>query len=139
MLKRIFSVNPGRFVILLYAAAVVLRLGIVVAVGQLNAIDQYEPIIIGKNIAEGNGFSLHWPYVPFDTERRNLMETQPPPFGTTFIPPLVPYFYGGYLLVAGLHDTSLRVLMVIQAILGAFLPLMVYGGSANSGDGPQYS
>lgn len=126
MLQYISRITSARFLILLYVFAVVLRLGIIVAVGQLNAIDQYEPIIIGKNIAEGNGFSLHWPYVPLDVERRTLMETQPPSFGTTFIPPLVPYFYAGYLFLAGLSDTSLRVLMVIQAIIGALLPLMMY-------------
>jgi hypothetical protein len=54
------------------------------------------------------------------------MNTRPPSFGTTFIPPLVPYFYAGYLLLAGLSDSSLRVLMVIQAFIGALLPLMLY-------------
>jgi hypothetical protein len=41
ILRHITGYSPKRFVMFLFAAALILRLGIVVAVGQLNAIDQY--------------------------------------------------------------------------------------------------
>ena len=87
----------------------------------------YEPLLIAKNITKGYGFSLHWQYESSIPERHRFMEQVPaPPYGTTFIPPIVPYSYSGIIAIMGWKDTTLLMIMIIQAFIGALLPLIVY-------------
>lgn len=132
MLTRPYNFPRRKFLLAVYAVALFCRVILVLIHGQIHSIENYEPLIIGKNIAEGNGFSLHWPYVPFDEHRWQLMNTTvAPAYGTTFIPPLVPYFYAGFIKIMGLSQNALLVLMLIQAFVGAFLPILVFKATQN--------
>lgn len=127
MLQFLDKMTTLRFLVLMYSIALIMRVGAVVTVGQLQDVLEYEPLIIGKNISEGYGFSLHWPYRSFDETRFAYMHSVPAPeYGTTFIPPIVPYLYGGYIAVMGMEKPSLFILMMIQACIGAFLPILCY-------------
>lgn len=127
LINKIGMMPNLQFLVLMYVLALAMRLVLVFGYGQLNSIELYEPLIIGKNIAEGSGFALHWPYNSFDELRYAVKEnTSAPSYGTTFIPPIVPYIYAGYISLFGLSSNSLLILMLAQSVIGAFLPLIVY-------------
>ena len=127
MLAKLYQCRKWKFLLAVYSVALLCRVILVFTYGQIHSIENYEPLLIGKNIVEGYGFALHWPYVPFDEERwKTMLHTQAPSYGTTFIPPLVPYFYAGFITLFGMSPLAMQFLMVLQALIGALLPLFVY-------------
>ncbi|MBK7985600.1 MAG: glycosyltransferase family 39 protein [Ignavibacteria bacterium] len=120
-------ISPVVFLVIVCAMALIMRLGLVLFVGQIRSTAMYEPLLIAKNIAEGYGFSLHWQYESEILERQMVMKQTPaPPYGTTFIPPLVPYSYASVISIMGWNTNTLFFIMILQACLGGFLPIVVY-------------
>lgn len=127
MVKAPLHISRISFLISVVLVALLMRLGLVGFVGQIRGTQMYEPLQIAKNITTGYGFSLHWQYESSIPERHKLMEeVSAPPYGTTFIPPIVPYIYSSIITIMGWNDTTLFVIMIVQAFIGALLPFFVY-------------
>lgn len=132
MLRSVEALPPKRYILTIFCAALFMRLAVVFTVGQLYGLDMYEPYIISQNIINGHGFAMHWPYESFDAARYQFMQTQPPPYVTTFMPPLVPYFYSGYFMLFGVGTGALQALLMIQAVIGSLLPLLLFGATRSA-------
>ncbi len=127
MVKAPLQLSRISFLIGVVLVALLMRLGLVGFVGKIRGTQMYEPLLIAKNITEGYGFSLHWQYESSIPERHKFMEEVPaPPYGTTFIPPIVPYSYSSIIAIMGWNDAALLMIMLVQAFIGALLPLVVY-------------
>ena len=127
MHQRIVHCPLRTFLLSAFVFAVIIRLCAVGFVGQIRSTAMYEPLRIAKNISDGYGFSLHWQYESEIPERQKFMkETPAPPYGTTFIPPLVPYCYSFVISAFGWNENTLNLIMIVQVLVGSLLPMSVY-------------
>lgn len=125
--QRTVQCSIRTFLLCVFITAGIIRLAAVGLVGQIRSTAMYEPLRIAKNISEGYGFSLHWQYESEIPERQKFMkETPAPPYGTTFIPPLVPYCYSFVISAFGWNENTLTIIMIVQALMGSLLPMSVY-------------
>jgi hypothetical protein len=123
--RTIFQSGRRRFILSCYVIAILIRLGFVMFFGSPTQPPGIEQPVIALNIYHGYGFSLHTMYTSLNPERRAAM-TKPPTFVGSNQPPLIPYLTALAFLVFGASRTAYWSLMLLNCIIGAFLPLVVY-------------
>jgi hypothetical protein len=120
-----FHSSRSRFVVSVFVLGLVVRVALVVAVGDTHHPKMYEHGMIAHNLYVGNGFAMHWPYEPLDSTRIAVLQA-PVAHEGAFIPPLSPYeIYAAYLLF-GETPTAALALMLINAMLGAITLVLLY-------------
>ncbi len=86
----------------------------------------YEQVIMARNVVNGHGFDMAWPYDSHDPERLALWKADPTPHPSAFMPPFVPAVNTVMFLVFGSDSTGIHSILILQCLVGAFIPLMVY-------------
>lgn len=109
----------------IFSLSLLIRVSLVFFYGNPDHPQLYEHGEIAHNLYTGHGFSMHWPYEPFDSARKILL-TQPPQHEGAFLPPLNPYIIYGSYLVFGENRTAYIAVMLLYAILSAGITIMVY-------------
>ncbi|MFP4369348.1 MAG: ArnT family glycosyltransferase [Candidatus Kapaibacterium sp.] len=114
-----------QFVLGLFLASLLLRVLIVFALGEFEDPELYEHGLIAKNIMNGYGFTMHWPYEPLDQEMYEIYH-QPPDYKGAFIPPLNPFLIYIVFSVFGINSLAYMVIMLINSIVGALTPVLAF-------------
>lgn len=114
-----------RTVLVIAAVSGALRLALLVVTPMAEP-DQYEQVVIARNAVNGFGFDMAWPYTSADSARADRWSKAPPPHPSAFMPPFVPAFYTCVFQVAGTDTIGIFTALVIQALIGAFIPILVY-------------
>lgn len=109
----------------LMIAGAVMRLALL-ATSPMGNENQYEQLIIAKNMVQGHGFDMSWRYVSFDQQRVEMMRATPTPHPSAFMPPFIPAVYTLSYSLFGVNQSALYAVLIIQSVLGAFVPLLVY-------------
>jgi hypothetical protein len=121
----VFRTSPRRFLVWCFALALLIRVGFVVLVGIPEPPGWQEHTVIAHNIHAGYGFGMHWWYTSLSPERRAIMSL-PPTFEGSFQPPLNPYLIAGFYALFGETRLALWLVMLLFALINAFLPLTTY-------------
>ena len=87
---------------------------------------EYEQVVIARNALAGDGFGMAWPYQPLDSARAELWRTDPTPHPSAFMPPFVPAVATAVFAVAGSQRFGIMVMLVLQCLVGALIPLFIY-------------
>jgi len=87
---------------------------------------EYEQVVIARNALAGDGFGMAWPYQPLDSARAELWRTDPTPHPSAFMPPFVPAVATAVFAVAGGDAFGIMMLLVLQSLVGALMPLFIY-------------
>ncbi len=125
--RTIIDANLRIFLVWIAAAALVLRLGVVLVFGNTTNPEMYEHGAIARNLYNGHGFSFHATYIYTSLlpERQELMR-QPPQFETANQPPVNPYIIYAVFLLLGDTSAALIVLMLLNCVLSAATPVVIY-------------
>jgi hypothetical protein len=81
--------------------------------------------MIAENIAEGNGFTMYWPYIPEEEEKIELYKSAPEVKGA-FIPPLNPLLLSLFYKIFGITNTAEVLYLLILSIVSSLTPVLVY-------------
>ncbi len=119
------KISVGKFLITAFLAALVIRCGIFMVMGDFDDPEMYEHGAIARNLHLHGMFTMHWPYPSLSYDR--LAEFQePPPYEGAWIPPLNPYIIYIFFEVFGDNATGYFALMLLNAILGALAVFPTY-------------
>lgn len=87
---------------------------------------EYEQVVIARNLLAGDGFAMAWPYQPVDSARAALWASDPTPHPSAFMPPFVPAVAALVFSVTGSGTTGILALLILQSLVGAAVPWLVY-------------
>ncbi len=124
-MERLCALPAGRFLLILCLLAFGLRLGLVFALGNPEAPVMYEHGAVARNMLDGHGFAKHYTYTPLDPERLALRR-QPPEYEGAYLPPASPYLIYGVFSLFGDTPFAASLLMSVNSLAGACLPLFVF-------------
>jgi hypothetical protein len=113
------------FLLALFLAGLVMRLGTALTLGETKAPEMYEYGMIARNLLHGHGFAMPWPYLPLDPARKALL-SGPPSFESAYMPPLYPYHIYLVFLVCGDTPAAALALMLLNVLYGSLTPVLVY-------------
>lgn len=119
------SLTPRGIVGSAVVISVIARLTLLL-VSPMHGTDSYEQLIIARNAVTGHGFDMRWPYPPADSARAALWEADPTPHPSAFMPPFVPAFYTAIFALTGPGFTGVYLGLIIQCLVGALIPWLVY-------------
>lgn len=86
----------------------------------------YEQLVIAKNAVSGHGFDMAWPYAPVDSNKIALFQADPTPYPSAFMPPFMPALFTVAYSVFGLGTVAVYAVLILQCLLGAFIPFYAY-------------
>jgi len=115
--------NRILFIILLLSFFI--RIVFVFVKGDFENPEMKEHGFIARNLSDGYGYSMHWPYRAIDNERHQLKQ-KPPEYEGAFIPPLNPYFIYIHFLIFGDNPTAYTILMIWNAFFGTIAVYLSY-------------
>lgn len=113
------------YMLLLFGVALLLRLIAVGVLGEPGNPEMYEHGAIAHNLYAGYGFAMHWPYLPHDSHRQELLQKLPQYEGA-WQPPLNPYLIYAAFSLFGETPIAALALMLCNALFSAAIPLLVY-------------
>jgi hypothetical protein len=87
---------------------------------------RYEQITIARNIVQGHGFRMNWPYAPLDSARSVLWTSSPALYPGAFMPPVVPIIDAAVLSLPMSEPSNINLLLLLQCIVGGCIPALVY-------------
>lgn len=125
VLDAIFRSPRTRFVGVLFFGALLLRVAIVFAVGDTDHPEMYEHGEIARNLSEGRGFTMHWPYTSLDSNRRAEL-ARPPTHEGAFLPPMNPYIIYGVYELLGNSPAARLTLMLFYSLVGSLSVVLTY-------------
>lgn len=105
----------NRKIVILFAAALLLRMVAVLAIGEYKYPNTWESGIVARSLVAGHGFAFDW---------REMLATPPEPDrASTWWPPVYPLFLAAFLLT----DTEFPYLWasIFQAVLLACIPVLL--------------
>lgn len=123
-IKKIVN-NQSKFLKLVFLVGLIIRVIFVFVSGEASHHDIVEHEIIAKNLYEGHGFSMHYDYPSFDSERTKL-QSEPPQFEGAFIPPLNPFIIYLCFLVFGLNAKAFLLMMIFNAFISSATSIVIY-------------
>lgn len=106
-------------------AGLVLRIAVLFAT-PMGEFAKYEQLVIAEHIVSGNGFYMAWPYMPSDPEKLALLTSDVPLYSSAFMPPFVPVAQSAVFAVFGVSTVGVYAMLVIQCLVGALIPWLVY-------------
>lgn len=86
----------------------------------------YEQLVIAKNAANGHGFEMAWPYEPVDSNKIALLQADPTPYPSAFMPPFMPALFTIAYSIFGIGTSAVYSVLILQCLLGALIPFYVY-------------
>lgn len=119
------SLAPRTIVRFAVVFSVVARLALL-PVSPMRETTSYEQLIIARNAVSGHGFDMRWPYPPADSARAALWQADPTPHPSAFMPPFVPAFYTAIFAMVGPGMTGIYLGLIIQCVVGALIPWLIY-------------
>lgn len=119
------SLAPRTIVRFAVVFSVVARLALL-PVSPMRETTSYEQLIIARNAVSGHGFDMRWPYPPADSARAALWQSDPTPHPSAFMPPFVPAFYTAIFAMVGPGMTGIYLGLIIQCVVGALIPWLIY-------------
>ncbi|MBI5324049.1 MAG: glycosyltransferase family 39 protein [Ignavibacteriae bacterium] len=96
-----------------------------ITIGNFKNPEMYEHGYIARNLNQGYGYTMHWPYPPFSLEKINI-QNSPPKFEGAFIPPVDPYIIYLTFQVFGDNGTAYAILMILNSIFSTIGVFLVY-------------
>ena len=118
-------ISPSKFIISALLAALLIRIGIFLVIGNFEDPEMYEHGAIARNLHQHGMFTMHWPYPSLSYDR--IAEYQePPPYEGAWIPPLNPYIIYIFFEIFGDNAAGYFALMLLNAILGALAVIPTY-------------
>ena len=117
--------NEKIILIIIITIALFLRLTGIIVLGNFENPEMYEHGMIARNMLQGHGFSMHWPYPPISEEKIEIQKS-PPKFEGAFIPPVNPYIIYYTFRIFGDNSTSYAILMLLNSLLSTLGVLLVY-------------
>ncbi|HET6402086.1 MAG TPA: hypothetical protein VFH95_11900 [Candidatus Kapabacteria bacterium] len=128
----IFASGQRSFLVAITFLSLFIRIGFIIFASHPQAILSdpkqtllWEHGVIANNLYTGHGFSMHWPYHSLDTAREAAMH-KPPKWEGSFVAPLNPYLLYWCYVVFGESAAALYALLILYALVSAFIPLTVF-------------
>jgi len=128
MFKKIINFiknNEKQFLLLLFLFGLILKVSLIFYWNTNQEFVTHEHGMIAENIADGNGFTMHWPYTPQSTEKIEIYQ-DPPKIKGAFIPPFNPWLLSLFYDVFGITNNAELLYLIIMSVLSALTPLIVY-------------
>jgi len=117
--------STKRYLLILCSLSFVAR--VILAIAQPpDDLGKYEQISIARNLVDGHGFRMNWPYAPQDSTRRALWTSNPAVYPGAFMPPFVPLFDAAVLSLPMAEETNVNLILLLQCIVGGCIPLLIY-------------
>ncbi len=107
----------NRIIFTIILLSVIIRILFVLLKGNFDNPEMWEHGEIARNLTEGHGYSMHWPYRAIDSER-HLLKQKTPEYEGAFIPPLNPYFIYFHFETFGDNSTAYTILMIWNILFG---------------------
>lgn len=115
----------NRVVFIILLLSLIIRIVFVLFKGNFDNPEMYEHGRIARNLIDGYGYSMHWPYRAVDNERHQIKQL-PPKYEGAFIPPLNPYFIYLHLKYIGDNSTAYVVLMLWNVLFSCIAVYLSY-------------
>lgn len=122
--------NEKKFLVALFVAGLILKVSLILYWSTAQQFETYEHGAIAENIAEGNDFTMYWPYTTA-TESRAELFSKPPEVKGAFIPPLNPYILSWFYSAFGITKTANVLYLIVLAFFSAYTPVLLYKFSKN--------
>ena len=98
---------------------------LVLALGHTDGSGQYEHGEIARNMIDGHGFSMHWPYEPNDPERAAVKQ-EAPRHASAFLPPLNPAIVATAIAIFGDSAFAAFLTLLFYALASALQSVVAY-------------
>ncbi len=124
----VFDSSRQRFLWVVTAIALVIRLALMLLWGDPVNPEMYEMGAIASNMLHGHGYGMHWlTYVPIEPMRKAMVEAHlPPPYEGAWQPPLQTYIVYYAFRLFGETPTAASMLMLLNVLWSTLIPLVVY-------------
>ncbi len=126
LLQRFNRLDTRRLLTACFMLALTLRLLLIAMAAPLDGSGQFEHGEIARNLVQGHGFAMHWPYEPIDPARQAL-KNAPPTHETAFLPPLNPWLLAGTIAVFGDSPAANLLVLLFYALVSCCQVLLAYG------------
>lgn len=122
---KILSMKEKDYLLFLLLSSFIIRLLYMLVAGNFENPEMYEHGMIARNLLDGYGFSMHWPY-PAISGHMVEIQKLPPKYEGAFIPPLNPYLIYLSFEIFGDNSVSYFILMFVNVVFSSFFVVIIY-------------